>query len=281
MQTTISLEAELQYRLNSCQLSLANNPATAIPQMRHFAWFGHSNILLNHCWYLQQLQQPEQATEARRQAYMAACHAFGYVEEYEYYRALLNCFQHALFSGNAAAADEWATLLQKSLQPDQYHCTLYFLPFFRPLATIWLGNTLDLSPYRTSLDKIASTKATYYPSGTMAALQAIAADDAPAAAAALDEILIYHAKKAAKAGSFIYNAPVGFVCRTATLLCITALWRGLALKQLLTKHRDTLKLMPQDLPHRTELSPKCRFILPVDYIPDELLAPWQQQRLVT
>lgn len=115
----------------------------------------------------------------------------------------------------------------------------------------------------------------------MAALQAIAAGDALSAAAALDEILIYHAKKAAKAGSFVYNAPVGFVCRTATLLCITALWRGLELKPLLTKHRDTLKLMPQDLPHRTELSPKCRFILPVDYIPDELLAPWQQQRLAT
>jgi len=281
MQTTISLQEELQCRLKSSLFFLDIDPAAAIPEMLSWSWLRHSSLLFYHSWLLQQLQQPEQAIEARQQASVAAGHAFGYANAYDYYPRLMNCFKHALFSGNTQAASEWAVLLQKSQQSDPQNCVYYYLPFYRLLTCIWLDKPVDFALYQKAMDKVAAIKSSRYPIGTMDVLQAIAANDAPAAAAALDEILVYHAKKAAKPGSFVYNDIEGFVYNTATLLCITALWRGLALKPLLTKHRDTLKLMPQDLPHRTELSPKCRFILPVDYIPDELLAPWQQQRLGT
>ncbi len=281
MQTTISLQDELQCRLKSSLFFLDIDPTAAIPEMLSWSWLSTSNQLFYHSWLLQQLQQPEQANDTRQQAQVAAGHAFGYANTYEYYDALMNCFKHALFSGNAKAATEWAVVLQKSQQPNQREHYYYYLPFYRLLTSLWLGQPVDFAVYQKAMDKVGALKSSRYPTGTMAVLQAIAASDAQAAASALDEILVYHAKKAAKPGSFVYNDIQGFVYHTATLLCITALWRGLELKLLLTKHRDTLKLMPYDLPHRTELSPKCRFLLPVDYITDELLAPWQQQRLGT
>jgi hypothetical protein len=281
MQNSILLETELNYRLGYSQLALDSHPESAIPRMRSIAWHGRSDVLFKHAWLLKQLQQPEQALAARQQTLAAAAHAFGYADTDEYYTRLMNCFKHALLSGNAQAASEWAVVLQKSQQPNPNEYYNYYLPFYRLLTSLWLGLPVDFALYQKAMDKVAALKSSHYPTGTVAVMKAIAASDTPAAALAIDEILVYHAKKAAKPSSFVYNDIGGFVYNTATLLCITALWRGLALKPLLTKHRDTLKLMPQDLPHRTELSPKCRFLLPVDYIPDELLAPWQQQRLVT
>lgn len=281
MQTTILLETELNYRLNNSKQLLTIDPQNAVDYRRNFAWFGHSNQLFRLSWLLERLQDVEAATATRSQTLTAAGNAFGYANTYEYYDSLMNCFKHALFSGNAKAASEWAVVLQKSQQPNPNEYYYYYLPFYRLLTSLWLGQPVDFALYQKAMDKVAALKSSHYPKGTVAIMQAITAGDAPTAAAAMDEILEYHAKKAAKPGSFVYNDIEGFVYTTATLLCITALWRGLALKPLLTKHRDTLKLMPQDLPHRTELSPKCRFILPVDYIPDELLAPWQQQRLAS
>ncbi len=281
MQATISLDEELRYRLTVNQLFLDNHPTKAIEDMLCFAWFGYSGQLFRHAWYLQYLQQRQNATEHRQQALIAARNAFGYVDGYNYYDALINLFNHAMYSSDANEITNVAMVLKKSQQPDTRQHLYFFLPFYRPLAALLLRESLDLGPFSAALDKAAVRKNTYYPAGTKAALEAIAEGNSMAAAEAVDEILAYHAKKAAKPGSFVYNSINGFICHTATLLCITALWRGLELKPLLTKHRDTLKLMPQDLPHRTELSPKCRFLLPVDYIPDELLAPWQQQRLST
>ncbi|RVU33153.1 hypothetical protein EOE67_18115 [Rheinheimera riviphila] len=276
MQNTISIQDEFSYRLKCAELYLDYDPATAVPDARFFAWMSDSNLRLNKSYLLNILQRPAEAGQQRQQAFPAARMAVGYANELEYYPGLLNCFKHALLSGNAAEASSWADVISKSTQPVIIENYLFYVPFYRALAALWLGQPIAWSTLQAPLEKIQLYKKTYYPAGTVAALQAIEQGDCNAAAIAMDEILQWHYQKARKVGSYLYNGHEGFICQSVTLLLICALWRGLSIKPLLQHNQQQLKLMPHDLMHRPELAPGCRFVLPVDFVPDYLLSAWQK-----
>jgi hypothetical protein len=279
MQTKISMQDEMQYRLACSIQTLTIDPHQAVAESKFFAWMGNSNLRLNNSYLLNTLQRSAEAAEQRQHALQSARMATGYANEREYYDGMLNCFKHALLSGNAAETSSWANVICKSNQPVLRECYYYYVPFYRALAALWLGQPIAWSTLQAPLEKIQQYKKTYYPVGTVAALQAIEQGDCNAAAAAMDQMLQWHYQKAGKVGSFIYNGFTGFICQSVTLLLICALWRGLSIKPLLQHHQQQLKLMPQDLIHRPELAPSCRFVLPVDFVPDFLLSAWQQQRL--
>jgi hypothetical protein len=279
MQTKISMQDEMQYRLASIEQTLKFDPNQAVADSKFFAWICDSNLLLDRSYLLNTLQQSAEAAQQRHQALQSARMATGYANELEYYTGLLNCFTHALLSGNAAEASSWAEVISKSTQPVIIENYLFYVPFYRALAALWLGQPIAWSTLQAPLEKIQLYKKTYYPAGTVAALQAIEQGDCNAAATAMDQMLQWHYKKAGKVSSFIYNGFTGFICQSVTLLLICALWRGLSIKPLLQHHQQQLKLMPHDLMHRPELAPSCRFVLPVDFVPDYLLSAWQQQRL--
>ncbi|OBP16178.1 hypothetical protein A5320_01805 [Rheinheimera sp. SA_1] len=279
MQTKISMQDEMQYRLASIEQTLKFDPNQAVADAKFFAWMSDSNLLLARSYLLDTLQRSAEAAQQRQQALQSARMATGYTNEREYYKGLLNCFKHALLSGNAAEASSWANVICKSNQPVLTECYRYYLPFYRALAALWLGHPIPWSTLQAPLEKMQRYKQTYYPIGTVASLQAIEQGDCNAAATAMDQMLQWHYKKAGKVGSFIYNDFSGFICQSVTLLLICALWRGLSIKPLLQHNQQQLKLMPQDLMHRPELAPSCRFVLPVDFVPDYLLSAWQQQRL--
>lgn len=279
MHKSISVEDEFHYRLKCAELYLDYDPATAVPDARFFAWMSDSNLRLNKSYLLNILQRPAEAEQQRQQAFLSARMATGYANDMEYYTGLFNCYKHALLSGNATEASSWAEVISKSSQPVIMESYLFYVPFYRALAALWLGQPIAWQTLQAPLEKIQQYKKTYYPVGTVAALQAIEQGDCNAAATALDEMLQWHYQKARKVGSYLYNGNEGFICQSVTLLSICALWRGLAIKPLLQHHQQQLKLMPQDLMHRPELAPSCRFILPVDFVPDYLLSAWQQRRL--
>ncbi|OBP16177.1 hypothetical protein A5320_01800 [Rheinheimera sp. SA_1] len=280
MQNTISIKDEFHYRLKCAELYLELDPATAVPDARFFAWMRISSLLLDSSYLLNTLQREAEAEQQRQQALHAARNAAGFASEIEYYTGLLNCFTHALLAGDAAEASSLADVISKSTQPVIIENYLFYVPFYRALAALWLGQPIAWSTLQAPLEKIQQYKKTYYPVGTVAALQAIEHGDCNAAAIAMDEILQWHYQKARKVGSYLYNGNEGFICQSVTLLLICALWRGLSIKPLLQHHQQQLKLMPHDLMHRPELAPSCRFVLPVDFVPDYLLSAWQQQRLV-
>ncbi|WP_102794600.1 hypothetical protein [Bowmanella denitrificans] len=274
MQTTISLSEEFNYRLYCTEYMLKIDPDQALDDAKFFVWMRISGLLLDSSCTLTILQRDQEATQRRQQGLQAAKTAMGYANDREYYDGLINCLCHAMLAGNQQEASSWAEIILKSNQPDLLENDFFYLPFYKLLSALWLDRAVAWTGHLTAISKMQQRKKTYFPPGTTDALQAIERGDAAAAATAIDLILVWHSQKARKVGSFIHNGSTGFICDTATLLCITALWRGLSLKPLLKQCQDNLKLMPQDLIHRPELSPKCRFVLPVDYVPDYLLAPW-------
>lgn len=278
MDWTLTAETmeELDARLSSLFRSISmTNPDQAIDQYRRSCSFTRLSSL-HHAiasYYLL-LNESSLAHRHLIQALDAIQFSIAIAPQNEFWRTHRSQYL-AILLGKQSLADEIATVLvKKSLWTDLERHRNF--AFHAALAHLWLGETTSAEQYLDNIRYLETLGGHIFP-GAANCLLAIIQHDAELLVESLELMLKKHHRMTVAWRSSYYNVPDGFVSERITLMVITALRYGLAVKSQLKGCQKLLKVPTFSPLDRPELPKGKRFALPVDYVPDHYLSVWHNR----
>ena len=181
-------------------------------------------------------------------------------------------FIFALKVGDKAQADESASVISKlGVTGSRYQAPS---DIYVVLANLWLLNEADVSASLPSLEKIEKKKnEKYIKSGFVNTVTGVLERNTSLVIDGIHTMLEGH-KYEAKYLKYALDHN-HFMCEPATVLCILALRYDMDIKGAMEDTTAVLKTKMQEPLDRPEVPEKTKFEVPVDLIPDYILAKWK------
>lgn len=260
---------EIRYRLDSLEGYINLKPENAIDEKKDFAYRWYAGALHSKGFYLHMLGYQEESEKVFNQVIPCTRKALNYcnhhIRESETQNLL---FERALLFGSPEQAIESAKIIS-SMGITEALLSHYYLI----LANLFIENISEVEKLLPELQKLENKKyLTQIKLGTVRAVEALCARDINEFGAALSGVIDKHIHQI----RYLREAMSleNLVSFPSVLLCIIALKFDIEAKPLVSNSIYSAKTRPLDALHRSDVSPKQRFLLPLDLIPGLYLDRW-------
>jgi tetratricopeptide (TPR) repeat protein len=267
--------SEFEHRLDiNMRMRSAFDPTRSIPERKAWAHSALAGSYFDKGVTLQLLGNIDEAEEAFTQVIPEAKNAIAcdFYENEDYRQYAL--FFYALLLCDKAQADESAVIISK-LGASQSRLNAPS-EVYLALANLWLEKTDTVQMLLPEIKRIEEKKnEKYIKAGFTTVLSGLLEGKMSDAIKGMNELIDGH-KHEAKYMKIALQHP-NFICQQATVLCVLALKLGLDLKSEVQGINIVLKTKMEAPMERPEIPEKTKFEVPVDLIPEWILAPWRKK----